>query len=156
MKDFLNQQIEIGNCVAYIDATRGTTRRIEKGTVSQINEKSIVVTNGDGNHKRLMLSTSRHKDNTRLVKAVVIPAHTEREGEIKDFTGYPISIGDQIVCMQDSKFNFGESFVKGVVTRVTENFVFLDVTVETISTADGKAMYSQKQYRRSPERVIVI
>ena len=67
-----------------------------------------------------------------------------------------ISIGDQIVCMQDPKFNFDESFVKGIVTRVTENFVFLDVTVETIDTADGKAMYSQEKYRRSPERVIVI
>ena len=122
MKNFINQEINIGDSVVFIRNQRSTPTLLKYGTVIKVNNKSINV-ESEGKTFRVMFTTSPYKDDTKLLKAVVIKERAPRTGEPVDFTGYPIQIGDSIAFTEEVYQGAVESFVIGTVTSIAAQSV---------------------------------
>ena len=144
MKNFIDQEINTGDQVAFIRNQRSTPTCLKYGTVIKVNNKSINV-NSEGKSYRVMFTTSPYKDDTKLLKAVVIKERVPRTGEPVDFTGYPIQIGDSIAFTEDVYQGAVESFIVGTVTSIAAKSV-------GITSDDPK----YKNSRRAFDRIVVI
>lgn len=145
MENFIDQEINKGDSVAFIRNKRGTPACLMRGTVTKVNAKSINVVS-EGKAYRVMFTTSPYKDQTKLLKAVVIKDRTSRTGEPVDFTGYPIQKGDTIAFTENVYQGAIESFIVGTVTSIASQSVSIH--------SESNPKYENA--RRAFDRVIVI
>ena len=145
MKNFIDQEINVGDSVAFIRNQRGTPTGLMRGTVAKVNAKSINV-ESEGKTYRVMFTASPYKDDTKLLKAVVIKKRPPRTGEPVDFTGYPIQEGDTIAFTENVYQSAVESFIVGTVTSIAAQSVGIH------SDSDPK----YENARRAFDRLIVI
>ena len=66
MKNFIDQEINVGDPVTFIRNQRSTPTRLMNGTVIKVNNKSINV-DSEGKTYRVMFTTSPYKDDTKLL-----------------------------------------------------------------------------------------
>ena len=144
MQNFLNQEVRINDEVVFIRNQRGKPTSLQMGTVKKINEKSVSI-DSDGKTYRVMFSTSPYKDQTKLLKVIVMKDRKDRIGDPKDFTGYPIKEGDTIAFTENVYQGAVESFIIGTVTSITP---------QNINIVSDNIRYASS--RRSFDRVIVI
>lgn len=144
MQNFLNQEVRINDEVVFIRNQRGKPTSLQTGTVKKINEKSVSI-DSDGKTYRVMFSTSPYKDQTKLLKVIVMKDRKDRIGDPKDFTGYPIKEGDTIAFTENVYQGAVESFIIGTVTSITP---------QNINIVSDNIRYASS--RRSFDRVIVI
>ena len=144
MKNFLDQEINEGDTIVFIRNQRGAPACLKYGTVCKVNNKSIDV-NSEQKKYRVMFSTSPYKDNTKLLKALVLKERASRTGKTVDFTGYPIQIGDTIAFTEKVYVGAVESFIIGTVTGITAHSVNIHSDLPSYEDA-----------RRAFDRVIVI
>ncbi len=145
MKDAMFQEIQVDQTIAFIRNERSTPTKLLIGTVKSISEKSIIAETEDGTQYRVMFSTSPYKDNTRLIKAVVLGRRPKRDGEILDRSGYPIYEGDHIMYMEDVYAGASEMLLPGIVTQIDKNSVKIHPDDENKSDT-----------KRSFERIVVV
>lgn len=144
MQNFLNQEVRINDEVVFIRNQRGKPTSLQTGIVKKINEKSVSI-DSDSKTYRVMFSTSPYKDQTKLLKVIVMKDREERSGDPKDFTGYPIKEGDTIAFTENVYQGAVESFIIGTVTSITP---------QNINIVSDNIRYASS--RRSFDRVIVI
>lgn len=144
MQNFLNQEVRINDEVVFIRNQRGKPTSLQMGTVKKINEKSVSI-DSDGKTYRVMFSTSPYKDQTKLLKVIVMKDRKDRIGDPKDFTGYPIKERDTIAFTENVYQGAVESFIIGTVTSITP---------QNINIVSDNIRYASS--RRSFDRVIVI
>lgn len=156
MKDFLYNEIRVGDKVSFIYSKFAEKRALLIGEIVKVNPASVSINVPGDRVYRIMLSTSPAKDSGRMIKVVVLPSRKRRRGEIKDLTGYPIKVGDRVVCMQPSAYFFGESLMIGKVTSINGSRVMLDGYVESgISPFTHEPNLEEVKTYRSPDRLIV-
>lgn len=144
MQNFLNQEVRINDEVVFIRNQRGKPTSLQTGIVKKINKKSVII-DSDSKTYRVMFSTSPYKDQTKLLKVIVMKDREERSGDPKDFTGYPIKEGDTIAFTENVYQGAVESFIIGTVTSITP---------QNINIVSDNIRYASS--RRSFDRVIVI
>lgn len=144
MKNFLNQEIHVNDTVAFIRNKRGMPTSLKTGLVVKVNEKSILIDSG-GEKYRIMFSTSPSKDQTIMLKVIVLKDREERSDGPKDVTGYPIREGDTIAFTEDVYQGAVESFIKGTVTGIT---------AQNVNISSDTERY--KKTRRTFNRIVVI
>lgn len=145
MKNSIDQEINAGDSVVFIRNQRGTPACLMRGTVDKVNAKSINVSS-EGKSYRVMFTTSPYKDQTKLLKAVVIKDREARTGEPVDFTGYPIREGDTIAFTEEVYQGAIESFIVGTVTSIAAQSVGIH--------SDSNPRYENA--RRAFDRLVVI
>ena len=150
MLDVLGQEIKVDDNVVFVLNIEKNTPRLFVGTVSDVKEKHICVRTVDGEEHIIRLSRSSYYDNTKINLAVVMRERAKRSGEFKDFTGYPVEVGDSAVYMGESYQGKCYTLVPGKVEKITAQYAYFEV--------EDALSYREfiSEPRRKPERFVVL
>ena len=150
MQDVLGQEIKVDDNVIFAENIEKNTPRLLEGTVSDVKEKHICVKTMDGEEHVIRLSRSRYYDNTKINVSVVMHDRAKRSGEFKDFTGYPVEVGDSVVYMGESYQGKCYTLVPGKVVKITAQYAYFEV--------EDALSYREfiSEPRRKSERFVVL
>ena len=126
MKDFIGNEIKIGDTVAVIFHPEAYVFSIEKATILEIKGKqNMIVTRIDGSEATVgFLPDSSGELYRKVVR--ITPVTANGQDYTIDAIGQPIQVGNTIACIGPNELgNTIKGFVPGgKVIRITEHFVF--------------------------------